>query len=1333
MKHAARVRRTHPLALALLAGLPAVALAQPAAPQPAGDQAAQPGDTKPAGALLRYPDVSATDIVFSYANDLWTVPKSGGRAQRLASPPGQETFPRFSPKGDEIAFIGNYEGNRDIYTIPFDGGIPFRVTYHPGGEVLSDWTSDGKLLYYTNGLQGLARTTRIFTTSPTGGLPTALPMPYGAFASLSPDGATIAYTPHTIDTRTWKRYRGGMATDIWLFNLKNNTSKKITDWEGIDSLPMWSPDGATIYYLSDDGEGHRTNIWAYTVASGQRRRVTNFTADDVRWPSIGPATKDAPRGEIVFQLGTGLHLLDLATEKTRAVNVVIPGDRPTIRRRQIDAARFVESGGISPTGKRVVLEARGDLWSMPAKEGAARNLTRTDGTFERSPAWSPDGRWLAYFSDESGEYELWVRPSDARAPEKKDEKKDDQKSDKPADKPDAPAAPADGKADAKPTDEASQADAADAKSSRAPRQLTNLGPGFRYNPTWSPDSKHIAICDQGGRMYLVSVADGSTKLLDTDPWSNQTGFSWSSDSHWLAYQRADDHTQNEVIWVYNVQTGEKKALTSPMFATISPAFDRKGEWLYAASSRSINSPEYSSLDTSFIYSNTHVLMAFPLRTDVKSPLLPRSDEETYKEDKKDDAKPADQAKAEKSKDKDNDKSDSAGKSDKSDDAAKSKTDKPDATPADALTGRWQGTATGGEGSNIPPGGVMFTMDLKLDGDKVTGTLTSVVGSGPLTGSFDAATGTLTVTMPIPDGVAEIQGKVTGDNAAGTWKHGAAQGQWTATRSAVAGAAEPAKSDDPAGGKPDAKADKKDEPLKIETDGIEARSILLPVAPGVFDNLAVNDSGKLLYVRRGARGSGDSSGIKILDLADDSPSEKDVAPGGGFELSADGKKLLTMGGNPRIIDASAGGKSQSVSTSGMTTLINPRHEWRQILHDTYRLHRDFFYEPTMHGVDWEGVYKHYDAMLDDVYSREDLSYVMGEMVSELNIGHAYVQGGDNESQPIVGVGMLGCDYELVQDGDHTAYKISRIYTGGPWDADARGPLSQPGVDVKQGDFLLAVDGIPLDTTRDPWAAFQGRAERPLYITVNTVPYLDGKEREVLVKPIGSEADLRYRAWIERNRQYVAEKTNGTVGYIYVPNTGVDGQSDLVRQFVGQRALPGLIIDERWNGGGQIPTRFIELLNRPVVNYWARRNGNDWTWPPDAHNGPKVMLANGLAGSGGDAFPAYFQRYGLGKVIGTRTWGGLVGISGNPGLIDGGRITVPTFGFYDKDGTWGIEGHGVDPDIEVIDDPALMVNGGDPQLDKAIEVVSEQVKTNPYTPPKRPASPNRRGMGIPDSDK
>jgi tricorn protease len=414
---------------------------------------------------------------------------------------------------------------------------------------------------------------------------------------------------------------------------------------------------------------------------------------------------------------------------------------------------------------------------------------------------------------------------------------------------------------------------------------------------------------------------------------------------------------------------------------------------------------------------------------------------------------------------------------------------------------------------------------------------------------------------------------------------------------------------------------------------------------------------------------------------------------------------------------------------MRSDIDPRVEWRQMFNDAWRIERDYFYAPNMHGVDWEGVRKQYEPMLEDCASREDLSFVLGEMIGELNVGHAYYWGNDPDRGPTVSVGMLGCDFEL----KNGAYMISRVLEGGPWDSDARGPLGQPGVKVKTGDYLLGVNGVPIDTDRDPWAAFQGLAGKTVTITVSDEPKLTDKARKVIVELLPTESDLRFRAWIEKNRAYVDKKSGGKVGYIYVPDTGIRGQNELVRQYYGQLTKQALIIDERWNQGGQVPTRFVELLNRPVANYWAMRySDKPEVWPGDAHHGPKCMLINGLAGSGGDYFPYWFRKAGVGKLIGTRTWGGLVGMSGNPALIDGNQVTVPRFAFYETDGTWGVEGHGVDPDMEVVDDPALMVGGKDPQLDAAIDYMLEEVAAHPFRIPPVPPYPDRSGMGVRQED-
>jgi tricorn protease len=303
----------------------------------------------------------------------------------------------------------------------------------------------------------------------------------------------------------------------------------------------------------------------------------------------------------------------------------------------------------------------------------------------------------------------------------------------------------------------------------------------------------------------------------------------------------------------------------------------------------------------------------------------------------------------------------------------------------------------------------------------------------------------------------------------------------------------------------------------------------------------------------------------------------------------------------------------------------------------------------------------------------------------------------------------------------AYRISRILENAPW-STLRSPLRQPGVKVAEGDWLLAVNGRPLDTTEDPWAAFQGLADKPVVLTVNNKPNREGA-RDVLVQTMANEAVLRNQAWVEANRRRVDAASGGKIGYVYVRNTGQDGQSHLYQQFRGQFDKPGLIIDERWNSGGQIPDRFIELLGRKVTNFWGVRDGRDWQTPHVAHNGPKAMLANGWSGSGGDCFPWLFQRTGLGPVIGQRTWGGLIGMTGAPALIDGGSVTVPTFSIYDTKGQWIIEGYGVDPDIAVVDDPAEMAKGNDPQLERAIAEVKKSLESNPPQGPKKPAYPNR----------
>ncbi len=1228
-------------------------------------------DVDPSGGMLRYPAVSKDLIVFVYANDLWTVSRDGGAACPLASPPGGEMTPRFSPDGQTIAFVGNYEGRRDIYTLPVVGGVPHRVTYHPGSMVINGWTPDGRIIYTSNYLAGQRRAAQLFTISPEGGPSERLPVPYGEAGAVSPDGVWLAYTPFNTDSRTWKRYAGGWQSDIWLFNLKDHTSQQATDWQGTDSLPMWQ--GDKIYFLSDAGPEHRLNIWVYDTPTGKREQITKYTDWDVKWPSIGPGVSG--QGEIVFQNGPSLHLLNLGTRAAKEVKVSIPGDRPKLMDQEVDASKFISNWSISPSAKRVAVEARGDLWTLPAKDGSPRNLSRTSGVAERDAAWSPDGQWIAYFSDATGEYELYIIQSDGRGQTK---------------------------------------------------QITTDNGPFKFTPQWSPDSKYITFTDKTSTLWLHAVESGETKKVDQDPWGNWTGLnvSWSHDSRWFAYPKSHDdpNNGNTAIWVYKIETGEPQQLTSGYFADSSPTFDRKGDWLFFVSARSIGGPLYSDLDQSWIYTGSQILLAAPLRTDVKDPWLPKSDEEKWKkEDKKKDEAAKDNA------DDKSDEGEKPGDADKTEDGAKKDdAEKSPVATDDGVTGTWEGTVHAGENQEA----VKVTLTIALATDHtVTGTIASSIATFPVSGRYDPDTHRLTLSGSDANlGAVTLDLEIKGETMTGLATAGEQSTELTLERTSK-GAGDQQDED----AKQADKETEKAKPVEIVLEGFESRAIMIPIPAGRFGTMAVNDKDQLLFVRMSVPGSSATDGIKLFDLTDEKKQEQSVAAGAGnFQMTPDGKKILIVrGGSATIQNAAAGASGEAVPTGGMGVSIDPRAEWKQLVVDAWRIQRDFFYVKNMHGVDWPSIRDHYLSMVDDAASREDISFIISEMISELNVGHAYYFGGDVEQQPTSSVGVLGCDFEL--DPEASAYRISGIIEAGPWDVDGRGPLSRPGVDVKVGDYLLEVNGIPVDPTQDVYKSFQSLAGRTITITVSDKAIRDETARDVVIEPMGDDGALRYRAWIERNRQYVDERTNGRVGYIHVPDTGINGQNELVRQFYAQTGKEAIIIDERWNGGGQIPTRFIELLNRPVTNYWARRDNIDWKWPPDSHSGPKCMLINGPSGSGGDMFPWLFRHNNLGPLIGTRTWGGLVGISGNPSLIDGGYTSVPTFGFYTSEGKWDIEGHGVDPDYNVIDDPALMVDGGDPQLDKAIELMLKAADEHGFKPAPRPPSPDRAGFGIDPRDR
>lgn len=1065
--------------------------------------------------LFRYPDVSSSQIVFSYANDLWLVPKNGGEAIKLSSPAGQEIFPKFSKDGTKIAFTGNYDGNMDVYILPVTGGQPQRITYHDYPDRVVNWTPDGKsVLFASTRESGKSRFNQFYTISAEGGVAEKLPLAYAEYGSYSSDGKQIAVVFRSQVGRNWKRYRGGWAADIYLYDFDEKESQNISsESDASDEFPMWHKD--FIYFLSDRGKEMRMNLWRYNINTKKFEQLTDYNDYDIHYPSLGI-------DDIVFEQAGKLKLFSLSTQKTKTVEVSLITDNANLKSRVENVQSYSRIANISSDGKRALIEARGEIFSVPASEGFVKNLTMTSGIAERYPSWSPDGTKIAYWSDANGEYELMLK-------------------------------------DVTGNDEA--------------KRISDYGPGFRYQLYWSPDNKKLAFIDKTNQINIIDTKTRQTYKVDKAlswMYGQQAGYSvsWSPDSRYLAYHR-DLENSHDAVFIYDMETNKKQQVTSGYYDTNEPIFDPGGKYLFVTTRQNFQ-PQYSDFDNSFIYTNSTQLAAISLQKTVPSLLAPKNDTVAIK---------------------------------------KTETEK----------------------------------------------------------------------LPTADTTKKKEEKKTKeiDKLKNAAKNTA-----------------------------------------IDFDDIEDRMYILPVAAGNISGLDASKD-KLFYVRYGNTGDANTkAAIKFFDL--EKKEEKTVINDvSNFSLSYDKQKMLisTMG-KFAIINATENSKiEKNLPVEEMAMQLDPKAEWKQIFTDAWRFERDYFYDAKMHGVDWDKIKTRYMKMLEGAVTREDVNFIIGEMIGELNASHTYQGGGDLESSKRATVGYLGVNWQA--EGKY--YKIKNIVKGAPWDAEAKSPVAISGVNLPEDSYVLAVNGIELNTAQEPFAAFAGLANKIIELTYNTKPSFTGA-KTIILKTLSNEYRLRNLEWIEKMRKHVSDATNGEVGYVYVPSTGVDGQTELMRQLNAQTDKKALIIDERFNDGGQIPDRFIEMLDRKPLAHWAIRDGKSWSWPPNVSFGPKVMLINGWSGSGGDAFPDYFRKRNLGPLIGSRTWGGLIGISGAPPLIDGGSVTVPTFRMYDNEG-WFKEGYGVQPDVVVPEDLGAMTKGIDPQLEKAIEVIKELLKNKSYKEPVIPKYEDR----------
>ena len=1036
--------------------------------------------------LLRFPATNGTDVVFTYAGDLYKAPLSGGEARRLTSHVGYEIFPRFSPDGKSIAFTGQYDGNTEVYLIPAEGGEPKRLTYTSTNSrddlgdrmgpnnVAMAWTRDGKQIVYRNrigdGFEG-----RLWSISKDGGMSEALPLPEGGFCCYSPDGKKLAYNRVFREFRSWKYYRGGMADDIWIYDPQAKKVTNITNNVAQDIFPMWI--GDEIFFTSD--RDMTMNLFVYNTKTGATEKVTDYTDYDVKFPSTDGTT-------IVYEQGGYLYKLDPKTRKSEKISITLNSDNVDARSEQKHVSGNLTAASLSADGKRVVVTARGEVFDVPVQKGVTRNITRTPGAHEREAEWAPDGKYIAYISDRTGETEVWLEAAEGGDPV----------------------------------------------------QLTKNNDTYIRSIQWSPDSKSILYTDRKNRVVTVDVASGTKKEILRNPESEFFDVAYSPDSQWLTYTKPAANRMS-VVYVYNLKTGKEYPVTEKWYNSSEPAFSTDGKYLIFSSDRDFN-PIYGRLEWNHVYTRMGGIYLAMLEKSTPSPFLPK--DEKVGVDEPDKEQPADKKK---------------------------------------------------EGK-------------------------------------DAAA---------PQGVT----------------------------------------------------------VRIDTDDMLARIVKLPLGTNYYSNFY--SDGKTVWYW----GNGGTHAFDLAEQKDELVAEgayMDVTPGSDQALFLKGNTLYVTG-----LPKSKATLTDAVDLSDMVATIDYPQEWAQIFDEAWRAYRDGFYLENMHGVDWKAIKAKYECLLPYAKTRLDLNYIIGEMIGELACGHAYVNPGDYKQIKRVSMGLLGAELSRDKSG---YYRIEKIIPGAPYSKKLRSPLTEPGMDIQEGDYITAIDGVSTTSVDNIYKLLVGKAEVLTELTVNKQAADGG--RKVVVTPISDEYPLYHYNWVQKNLKRVEEATGGRVGYIYIPDMGPEGLNEFARYFYPQLDKEALIIDDRANGGGNISPMIIErLLRKPYRMTMSRTSTLTGTIPDATQYGPKVLLINKYSASDGDLFPWSFKANQIGTVIGTRTWGGIVGISGSLPYMDGTDIRVPFFTNYDaKTGQWIVENHGVDPDILLDNDPIQEQAGIDQQLEKAIEVALEQLK-------------------------
>ncbi len=1058
------------------------------------------------GRFMIDPDIHGDKIVFTYEGDLWLVSSSGGIATRLTTFPGIEYRAGFSPDGKWIAFTASYDGAQSIYVMPSVGGVPTRITYNPGGAETVTWTPDSKRVVFRSYWENfIMRDPNLYFTDKDGSALERFPLDRGVDCSFSPDGSKILYVRKGPEAYYWKRYKGGFHPDIWMYDFTSNQFTSISSYVGVNAYPMWI--GNDMYFVSDSTNGI-SNICKEDLSTKAITPLTNYGDVDVMTPSTD-------RNRIVYVHDGYLNVMDVATGNSQQIEVNIPSDKWELRDRAINPKEYIHYASISNDGKQVALEARGDLFIVPTEKGQTLNLSNTPGTRELYPQISPDGKWVAFFSDKTGEYELYLQ----------------------------------------------KVDGGDWI------QLTKSLDKLDYHLLWSPDGKKILFGDKTYDLYYVDV-DSKTlhKFAESNQMKNDefyweiSDYNWSPDSKWIAYSFVR-YNRNSVIYLYSLDQDKSYPITDDFFDNINPTFDANGKYLYYLSSRDFN-VQMDFYEDDHIISNPQQVMVVQLQAGLKPP-------------------------------------------------------------------------------------------------------------------FEDA--------------------VENDEA-----------------------------------KPSA-------PLQIDLDNIQQRTYPLPVESG-NDFYLKAGNGKVAWCSVPKFGEDEYGEIfkpggetkwdlHIFDMKEKKAVvlEDKIAD---FSTSINGEELLIRKDKDiytSTFDEAYKSKTpgSKLNLDGMTYTVDPQKEWAQIFDDTWRWYRDFFFDPNMFGLDWKAIGERYKAYIPYITSRQQLNWVLQQMVGELSVSHTYISGGDFGPEQVpktdVYTGWLGAD--LVADRAAGYYKFATIYGPTEYNLDLKSPLVRPDIDLKEGDYLIAINGHEVKVPDDYFKYLQVVKDQKVKVTVNSKPTEAGA-KTYEVTPIKNSQELRYFRWLTNNINTVLKESNGELGYMHINAMGSYNIGEFDKFWRAFRYKKGIIIDVRRNSGGWTEYFLIDKLERQMVAHNVLENMVPFRYPGSTSTGKYVVITNEYNGSDGEAFLMDFRARNLGTIVGTLSWGGLTGILNTQTTIDNGSVEQSNNGFFGKEDKWWIENHGGDPDIYIDNDPASVMAGRDPQLETAIQTALKQIKENPATFPETPPYPVKK---------